>query len=170
VSDPLRDRCLEALRRNALLSGVLEEGYRPSEDAVLRERIRAAMIGAARQRRRRRFLLSAVSAAALLAALAIPSRGPLPTPRIVPAPSVKAAPPEAFLVVTTTAAAPLFEVVPTPSSWGFEVVHTAQLVGPLERARDEELLAAGGVLGFAGHPGSPRKLILAAPVPRRFLE
>jgi hypothetical protein len=170
VSDPLRDRCLDALRRNALLSGVLEEGYRPSEDGVLRERIRAAMTAAVHPRRRRRILLGAAAAAALIAAFAIPSRESISTPKVVPPMSATAAPPEAFLVVTTAAAAPLFEVVPTPSASSFEVVHTAQLVGPLERARDEELLAANGVVGISGHPGGARKLILSTPAPHRFLE
>jgi hypothetical protein len=166
VNDPLR----HALRRNALLSGVLEEGYRPSEDSRLRERVRKAMRDAARGRRRKRALFGGLAAALLFAALAIPSRAPAPDVPALPAPKAVAAPPEAFVVVSTANAAPLFEVVRTPAASGFEVVRTAQLIGPLERARDDELLAAGGVVGIVGHPGAPRKLILSIPVPHRFLE
>jgi hypothetical protein len=68
--------------------------------------------------------------------------------------------------VTTAAAAPVFEVVPSPPSSGFEVVRTAQLIGPLDRARDEDLLAAGGVVGIVGHPGGVRRLVLT-PTPHR---
>jgi hypothetical protein len=169
VSDPLRDRCLDALRRNALLSGVIEEGYRPSEDAALRDRVRRAMTATARWRRARRLLLG-VAAALLLLGIGTLFRAPEQRPSVV-APAIVISPPApAFVIVTTADAAPLFELVPTPAASGLEVVHTAQLIGPLERARDEELLAANGVVGIVGHPGGVRKLILSTPVPRRFLE
>jgi hypothetical protein len=76
VSDPIRDRCLDAVRRNALLSGVLEEGYLPSKDDRLRSKVRKAMADAVRRRRLRRFFLGAVSAAAALVALSIAFREP----------------------------------------------------------------------------------------------
>ena len=167
MADPLRDRCREALRRNALLSGVLEEGYSPTGDAVLRERVRTAMKAAVRRRRARLLLLGVTAAAVTIAALAIPHRTPAPE---LPAAVPVAAPPGILQIVTTADARPRYEIVPTSPVSSVEVVRTAQLIGPLERARDEELLASGGVVGIVGHPGGPRKLILGTPVPHRFLE
>ena len=125
------------------------------------------MKAAVRRRRTRRLLLGAAAAAVAIAALAIPRRTPAPE---IPAAAPVAAPPGILQIVTTADEQPLFEVVPTSPGSGFEVVRTAQLIGPLERARDEELLATGGVVGIVGHPGGPRKLILSTPVPHRFLE
>jgi len=170
VSDPIRDRCLDALRRNALLSDVLEEGYLPSRDDCLRHRVRKAMAAAVRRKRLRRSFLGAVSAAAALVALAIAFREPAAVQPPAPPPIPVSAPLEAFLVVTTATLAPVFEVLPSPSSPGFEVVRTAQLIGPLDRARDEDLLAAGGVAGIVGHPGGVRRLILTSPAPHRSQE
>lgn len=163
MNDPLRD----ALRRNALISGVLQEGYQPSWDDGLRARVRAAMDVAAGRRRLRRSLLGAGLAAAVIVALSMPSRAPVPAP---PTAGPVATVLPVLQIVTTAAAAPVFEIVPTPSHSGVEVVHTAQLIGPLERARDEDLLAAGGVVGIVGHPGGARKLILVSPAPRRSQE
>jgi len=166
VSDPLRD----ALRRNALMTGVLADGYLPSTDSALRARIGEAMRGVARRRRRRRYVLGAGLAAALAVALTMPSRAPLPEAPAVPPPVPVETPGPTLLVVTTAAAAPVFETVSTPATPFFEVVRTAQLVGPLERLHDEELLAAGGVVGVVGHPGGARRVILATPVQHRLLE
>jgi len=161
VNDALRD----ALRRNALLSGVMDEGYLPSKDSSLRARLRSAMLQAVRRRRLRRSLLAAAAAAGILAL----TMAPLERPPVA-APAAIVTRPESFLVVTTAAAAPVFEVVPTPSISAFEVVRTAQLIGPLERIRDEELLASGEVVGIVGHPGGVRRLILVSPAPHRNLE
>jgi len=148
------------------MSGVLQEGYRPSQDEGLRARVRAAMNLAVRRRRLRRSLLGAGFAAAAIIAFAMPSRGPIPE---TPSGPIATAPPM-LQIVTTAAAAPVFEIVPTPRHSAFEVVRTDQLIGPLDRARDEDLLASGGVVGIVGHPGGVRKLILVSPAPHRSSE
>lgn len=166
MSDPLRD----ALRRNALMTDVLAEGYLPSTDSALQTRIGEAMRGVARRRRRHRYVLGAGLAAALAVALTMPSRAPLPGAPALPPPVPVATPAPTFLIVTTAAAAPVFETVSTSTASFLEVVRTAQLIGPLERLRDEELLATGGVMGLVGHPGGVRRVIVTTHVQHRFLE
>jgi hypothetical protein len=129
------------------------------------------MVKAGRRRRlRRQVSIGAAAAAVLILAIAAHFRATVPE---LPASSPEAAsprPPMAFQIVTTAAAAPLFETVPTAAGLAFEEVRTAQLVGPLERLRDEELLAAPGVVAIVGHQGGVRRLILATPASQRTLD
>ena len=168
--DLVRKRCLDALRRNALLSGVLEEGYLPSRDPGLRARTREAMVRAGRRRRVHRSFIGAASTAALIVALTLFSRAPVPEQPVAPPKAAILRPPKMLLIVTTAAATPVFETVPSPAGSAFEEVRTAQLVGPLERALDEDLLASRGVVALVGHPGGVRRLILVSPAIHRTLE
>ena len=141
------ERIRDALRRNALLSEVLAEGWLPSADAALRARLSAEL---GRTRRRRRLVLAAAGVAAAVAVvLSLPGRVPPVAPPAVARPLLE--------VVRT--AAPEFEVVATPRTSAFEIVRTP--APALDVARDEELLAAPGAVAIVGHPGGPRRLVVA---------
>ncbi|HEX7901051.1 MAG TPA: hypothetical protein VF950_25045 [Planctomycetota bacterium] len=142
------ERFRDALRRNALLADVLAEGA-PS-DVALRARLSREL---ARVRRRRiGGVVAALAAAALLAVV--------PLER-APAPVVAPAAPPALLmeIVSTAAADPRIEIVRTPSSSRMEIVRTD--AAAFDLVRDEDLLKSPRVLAIVGHPGAPRRLIVA---------
>lgn len=143
------ERFRDALRRNALLSEVLAEGYLPSADAALRARLRREL----RARRRRIGVFAAALAGAALVAVALLSRAPAP----VVAPPAPSRP--LMEIVSTAAADPRIEIVRTPSSSRMEIVRTEPPV--VDLVRDEDLLNSPRVLAIVGHPGAPRRLVVA---------
>lgn len=134
------ERVRDALRRNALLSQVLAEGYRPSIDAALRAELA--------RHRRRPYVWAAAAAGALLAAWLF---RPTPAPVVVPAP------PAPLLEVVRTAS-PALEIVPTGAPV-FDTVRTT--VVAYEVVGDEELLRSNRVVAIVGHPGGPKRVIVA---------
>lgn len=140
------ERFRDALRRNALLADALGDGP-PLDVAALRAEL-------ARVRRRRRLTRAAAVAAAALLALA-PLR---PDPPLTRAP-LRFVPPAAPLleVVRTEEVAPSLELVRTAGA--FEIARTEGI--RLELAGDEEVLGTSKAVAIVGHPGGPRRLIVA---------
>jgi hypothetical protein len=148
------ERFRDALRRNALLSEVLGEGYQPSADAALRTRLLGEL---ARARRRRLAAVAVALAAAALVAFAPLGRAPVPPL----AQAIVVSPPAAaplMEVVSTEAARPRMEIVRTESSSTMVIVRTE---ASFDLARDEDLLRSPRVLAIVGHPGGPRRLFVA---------
>ena len=150
------ERFRDALRRNALLSEVLAEGYQPSADAALRVRLGREL---ARVRRRRFALVLTALAGAALVAFAALGRAPAPAPAMPPAPPAARAP--LMEIVTTEAALPRMEIVRTPPASPMEIVRTEASPGVFDLARDEDLLKSPRVLAIVGHPGAPKRLFVA---------
>jgi hypothetical protein len=148
------ERFRDALRRNALLSDTLAEGYEPSADAALRARLGRELVRV--RRRRIGALLTALAGAALVAVALLP-RDPAPAP--LP-PAARATGP-LMEVVPTAAVRPQMEVVRTDSVSRMEIVRTQDAPGSFELARDEELLTSPRVLAIVGHPGGHKKVFLS---------
>jgi hypothetical protein len=143
------ERFREALRRNALLAELLADDA-PRDLALFHRELSRV------RRRRVELRAGSVAAAAALLAAAFWRPAPAPPPSLPPARVVKAPP---FQVLRTADVAASLELVRTPAGAAFEIVRTED-VG-LELAGDAELLGTPRTAAIVGHPGGPRRLIVA---------